>query len=137
MDLLWERERVMLKKDSFLLADGGGDDVLMSLPLEERGGGEEVNWPRPPERLSMLGEVLAVLELWPEEAERVKRTQQLTEPQCSHDTNLCVLPDMTINHLYKVIITHLFYQKLQQASGWSRYDLCLYVFSVAPASHTI
>lgn len=35
MDLLWERERVMLKKDSFLLADGGGDEALTSLPREE------------------------------------------------------------------------------------------------------
>lgn len=66
MDLLWERERVMLKKDSFLLADGGGDEALTSLPREEWGGGEDVDWPRPPERLSILGEVLAVLELWPE-----------------------------------------------------------------------
>lgn len=90
---------MMLKKDSFLLADGG-DDPLTSLPREERGGGEEVDWPRPPERLSMLGEVLAVLELWPEEAE--KRTQEMTEPQCSHETNLCIFPDMTINHLYKL-----------------------------------
>lgn len=69
MDLLWERERVMLKKDSFLLAEGGGDEALTSLPREEGGGGEEVDWPRPPERLSMLGELLAVLELWPEKAE--------------------------------------------------------------------
>lgn len=69
MDLLWERERVMLKKDSFLLVDGGGDEVLTSLPREEGGGGEEVDWPRPPDRLSMLGELLAVLELWPEKAE--------------------------------------------------------------------
>lgn len=69
MDLLWERERVMLKKDSFLLVDGGGDEALTSLPREEGGGGEDVDWPRPPERLSMLGELLAVLELWPERAE--------------------------------------------------------------------
>lgn len=69
MDLLWERERVMLKKDSFLPADGGGDDALTSLPREEGGGGEEADWPRPPERLSMLGELLAVRELWPEKAE--------------------------------------------------------------------
>lgn len=54
----------MWKKDSFLLVDGGGDEVLMS-----EGGGEEENWPRPAERLSMLGELLAVLELWPEKAE--------------------------------------------------------------------
>lgn len=69
MDLLWERERVMLKKDSFLLVDGGGDEALTSLPREEGGGGEEADWPRPPDRLSMLGELLAVLELWPEKAE--------------------------------------------------------------------
>lgn len=71
MDLLWERERAMLKKDSFLLADGGGDEVLASLPREEGGGGggEEEDWPRPPERLSTLGELLTVLELWPERAE--------------------------------------------------------------------
>lgn len=69
MDLLWERERVMLKKDSFLLLDGGGEEVLTSLPREEGGGGEEVEWPRPPERFSMLGELLAVLELWPEKAD--------------------------------------------------------------------
>lgn len=57
---------MMLKKESFLLADGGGDEALASLPREEGGGGEEVDWPRPPERLSILGELLAVLELWPE-----------------------------------------------------------------------
>lgn len=66
MVLLWERERVILKKDSFLVAERGGEEVLTSLPLEGGRGGEAVAWPRPPERLSMLGEELTVLELWPE-----------------------------------------------------------------------
>lgn len=65
MVLLWERERVMLKKDSFLVAENGGDEVLTSLPLEGGSGGEAVDWARPPERLSVLGEELTVLELWP------------------------------------------------------------------------
>lgn len=43
MVLLWERERAMLKKDSFLLAERGGDDVLTSLPLEGGRGGEAVH----------------------------------------------------------------------------------------------
>lgn len=56
---------MMLKKDSFLVADSGGDEVLTSLPLEGGRGGEAVDWPRPPERLSILGEELTVLEPWP------------------------------------------------------------------------
>lgn len=43
MVLLWERERVMLKKDSFLVAERGGDEVLTSLPLEGGRGGEAVD----------------------------------------------------------------------------------------------
>lgn len=43
MVLLWEQERVMLKKDSFLVAESGGDEVLTSLPLEEGRGGEAVD----------------------------------------------------------------------------------------------
>ena len=43
MVLLWERERVMLKKDSFLVAESGGDEVLTSLPLEGGSGGEAVD----------------------------------------------------------------------------------------------
>lgn len=65
MVLLWERERVILKKDSFLVADSGGDEVLTSLPLDSGRGGDAVDWARPPERLSMLGEELTVQELWP------------------------------------------------------------------------
>ena len=42
MLLLWERERVMLKKDSFLLAESGGEAALASLPLEGGRGGEAV-----------------------------------------------------------------------------------------------
>lgn len=41
--LLWERERVMLKKDSFFVAESGGDEVLTSLPLEGGRGGEAVD----------------------------------------------------------------------------------------------
>lgn len=66
----------MLKKDSFLEAESGGDDVLTSLPLEGGRGGEEVDGPRPPDRLSMLGEELTVRELWPEAAPH--QTQQKT-----------------------------------------------------------
>lgn len=55
----------MLKKDSFLEAERGGDVLLTSLPLEGGRGGDAVSWPRPPERLSVLGEVLTVFELWP------------------------------------------------------------------------
>lgn len=40
MLLLWERERVMLKNDSFLVAERGGDEVLTSLPLDGGRGGD-------------------------------------------------------------------------------------------------
>lgn len=43
MVLLWERERVMLKKESFLVAESGGDEVLTSLPLDGGNGGEAVD----------------------------------------------------------------------------------------------
>lgn len=66
MVLLRERERVMLKKQSFLLADRGGEEVLTSLPLGRCRGGEAVEWPRPPERLSMLGEELTIWGFCPE-----------------------------------------------------------------------
>lgn len=49
-----------------MVAERGGEEVLMSLPLDGGRGGEAVDGPRPPERLSMLGEELTVLELWPE-----------------------------------------------------------------------
>lgn len=57
----------MLKKDSFLVAERGGDELLTSLPLEGGRGGDAEDWPRPPEKLSVLGEELTVLELWPSE----------------------------------------------------------------------
>lgn len=48
--LLWEREREMvLKKESFLDADKGGDPV----------------YSRPPDKLSVLGDALTFFELWP------------------------------------------------------------------------
>ncbi|TNN72206.1 hypothetical protein EYF80_017634 [Liparis tanakae] len=43
MVLLWERERVMLKNDSFLVAERGGDEVPTSLPLKGGRGGEAVD----------------------------------------------------------------------------------------------
>lgn len=55
----------MLKKDSFLVAERGGDDVLRSLPLEVWRGGDAVDTALPPDRLSTLGEELTVCELWP------------------------------------------------------------------------
>lgn len=63
MLLLWERERVMLKNDSFLVAERGGDEVLTSPPLKGGRGGEAADGGRPPGRLSMLGEELTVMEL--------------------------------------------------------------------------
>lgn len=78
MVLLWERERVMLKNDSFLVAERGGDEVLTSLPLEGGRGGDAVGCPRAPDRLSMLGEELTVLELCPErDRERSKDVDQM------------------------------------------------------------
>lgn len=61
--LLWDRERLMLKKE---------EESFTSLPLLARRGGDTVtDWPRPPpERLSMLGEELTVLEVWPDQARR-------------------------------------------------------------------
>lgn len=73
----------MLKKDSFLEAESGGDDVLTSLPLEGGRGGEEVDGPRPPDRLSMLGEELTVRELWPEAAPH--QTQQKNKSNNNND----------------------------------------------------
>lgn len=53
----------MLKKE---------EESLASLPLLARRGGDAVtDWPRPPpERLSVLGEELTVLEAWPDHGGR-------------------------------------------------------------------
>lgn len=61
--LLWDRERLILKKESFFEAEEGGDDVLESR-LTGRGG-EDIAWSRPPDKLSELGEELMVLGVWP------------------------------------------------------------------------
>lgn len=66
MDLLWERERLILKNKSFFVAERGGDDVLDSRPLGAGRGGDDMAWSRPPDRLSTLGEELTVLDDWPE-----------------------------------------------------------------------
>ena len=64
--LLWDRERLMLKKESFLVAERGGDEVLESRPLDAGRGGDAMAWSRPLDRLSILGEELTVLEEYPE-----------------------------------------------------------------------
>lgn len=66
MVLLWDRERLILKNESFLVAEEGGDDVLESRPPLDTGrGGEDIAWSRPPDRLSLLGEELIVLKVCP------------------------------------------------------------------------
>lgn len=51
----------MLKKE---------EESFASLPLLARRGGDAVNgWPRPPVRLSVLGEELTVLEAWPDQVQ--------------------------------------------------------------------
>lgn len=87
--LLWERERAMLKN---LAADSGGGEALPSLPLEDGSGGEAAAGPRPPERLSMLGEELSVLELWPDGGKRRRGGEEETimsdrSSRPSHDGN--------------------------------------------------
>lgn len=53
----------MLKKE---------EESLTSLPLlATRGGDAVTDWPRPPpERLSVLGEELTILEAWPDQVRR-------------------------------------------------------------------
>lgn len=63
--LLWDRERLILKKESFFVAEEGGDDVLESRPVDTGRGGEDIAWSRPPDKLSELGEELMVLGVWP------------------------------------------------------------------------
>lgn len=107
MVLLWER--VMLKKESFLVAERGGDKVLMSLPLETGRGGDAVVWPCPPERLSMLGEELTVLEVWPEKERNdehkdkqmraVSSRERTDEPVLLSQTLILFLPPQCSNLL--------------------------------------
>lgn len=40
--LLCDRERLILKKESFFVAEGGGDDVLESRSLDTTRGGEDI-----------------------------------------------------------------------------------------------
>lgn len=66
MVLLWDRERLILKKESFFVAEEGGDEVLESRPSLDTGrGGEDIAWSRPQDRLSLLGEELTVLKVCP------------------------------------------------------------------------
>lgn len=78
IDLLCERERLMLKNESFLVAERGGDDVLDSRPLETGRGGDDMAWSRPPDKLSVLGEELTVLEVWPKNSDQEKKEQRET-----------------------------------------------------------
>lgn len=60
--LLWEREwEIVLKKDSFLVADRGGDPVYSRLP----------------DKLSMLGEELTFFELCPAKQAEEEKNQSM------------------------------------------------------------
>lgn len=65
IDLLCERERLILKKESFFVAERGGDDMEDSCPFEAILGGGDIAWSRPVDKLSTLGDELTVLDLGP------------------------------------------------------------------------